>query len=633
MISVTHPSEPSPRRLELLLLALLAFALSWAVSGTVFRFQRITGDEGSYLFQAHTFADGVVRRDPGPYAELLRHDMIILDEEAGWLSRYPPAHSLWLAAGVLLGSPHLMTALASALTLVALTLIGRMLRMPRLLMPLLLLASPFFLLMSGTLLSHTSGMAASAWMLYFFMRWQQERDPRLAIAAGLCWSFLFLNRTWTAALVAIPFAIYSLSVLRNEKRNLRYWIGVVLFAVSALVGVVLFLRYNKLTTGHSREATYLLYEKSEGLGFGLRRLQGGELHRVNHTVRRGLGFFWNNLRQLDVWMLGTPVGTLLLWLGLGGHGWNRRWSGFLLGVGLSVPLGYVAFWFEGIPTVGPLYLTETLPYWLLFGGLGLSRLWRRLEKKPIPRALFFGVMGCALLLSSIRFTLQQVTAIRDAFSAQWDLEEKLLALPGDNLVFVYGEPVDRTLRNYLFLNEKGLRSRILRLQAHPENHSALAACFPGRKAWFLQREGDSFVLTPIVEPFRLAKREASNSHHSRGTGSNEGPFRKTEPGNEEAGFLFFGWYQYLPAGNYECRFDIRWEDVEAERPIRLEVMADLGRRSLGEQTLRAGLDKTVVTFSLSEAAHVEPRVFFGGSGSALLRGIELQRLDSPPPPL
>ncbi|MBU4274121.1 MAG: hypothetical protein KKA28_20005, partial [Planctomycetes bacterium] len=67
-----------------------------------------TTDENSYVFQAHNFLEGCVARRVPPVPWAFYHPMIICDEQVGWLSRYPPAHSLWLAPGVLLGNARLM---------------------------------------------------------------------------------------------------------------------------------------------------------------------------------------------------------------------------------------------------------------------------------------------------------------------------------------------------------------------------------------------------------------------------------------------------------------------------------------------------------------------------------------------
>jgi len=111
---------------------LIAIVAVCVIHAVVFLGDPITTDENSYVFQAYNFLDGVIARPFPPAPGSFFHEMIILDEEAGWLSRYPPGHPLWLLLGCALGYSQLMVAIAAGL---ALWLIGRsavLLRQPAL---------------------------------------------------------------------------------------------------------------------------------------------------------------------------------------------------------------------------------------------------------------------------------------------------------------------------------------------------------------------------------------------------------------------------------------------------------------------------------------------------------------------
>jgi len=77
---------------------------------------------------------------------------------------------------------------------------------------------------------------------------------------------------------------------------------------------------------------------------------------------------------------------------------------------------------------------------------------------------------------------------------------------------------------------------------------------------------------------------------------------------------------------------LRWSEVDEDAPLRLEVMMREGQQSLGSLALDAGLDESVIRFSLSEAERVEPRVYYGGSGQVTLRRVILTRLAPPTSP-
>ncbi len=78
--------------------------LSFLSASLIFHKTPITTDENSYLFQANIFKAGKLKLDfpTNVPAEILWKRMIILDDKVGWVSRYPPAHSLCLIPGLLL---------------------------------------------------------------------------------------------------------------------------------------------------------------------------------------------------------------------------------------------------------------------------------------------------------------------------------------------------------------------------------------------------------------------------------------------------------------------------------------------------------------------------------------------------
>ncbi|MCG2660754.1 MAG: hypothetical protein L6437_10980, partial [Kiritimatiellae bacterium] len=154
--------------------ALLAMVAAYILGHWFFFDLPFTTDENSYVFQAHNFLEGHVARRMPPVPWAFFHPMIICDEQVGWLSRYPPAHSLWLAPGVLIGNARLMSALAAGLSVWLITGCALLLNIPALLISLLLLVSPYFLFVHGSLLSHTSGILAVSLMLWAYLKWAQS---------------------------------------------------------------------------------------------------------------------------------------------------------------------------------------------------------------------------------------------------------------------------------------------------------------------------------------------------------------------------------------------------------------------------------------------------------------------------
>ncbi len=592
---------------------LVGVITSVTMSLTVFSSGRITADEGSYLFQAHAFLDGMVRRHAPGLEPFLQFDMIILNGEDGWLSRYPPGHSLWLMPGTALGWPQMMTALACGLTLLISTRVGRLLDIPTWYLPLFLILSPFFLLMHGTLLSHTSGLLAAMAMWWLYLRGRKEQSWWILALSGLCWSFLFLNRTWTALLIAVPFGIDSLWCLWNGRTSVSVWKQTVAFGATAFLGGLLYLGYNAVTTGDPGLATYLLYEPSENLGFGMRRLQGGARYTVNHTFTRGLGFFGDNLIGLDRWLYGIPVpGVTLISLGvLAWIGFKRRVSLLALGVILMVPAGYVAFWFPGVPDVGPLYMTEVLPFLLTLIGLGVWKIRFIWDKRGLGKGPAIGLLVLVALCSGALIGRESRT-IQATHGPGWEAEAGLRAQPGRHLVLI--DPSlnrQRRLRHYISLNRRGLDSRILRFQVTSSAFPELCAAFPDRTPWIYRLNADGPELRSYTAPDTLGP---WSKEGSRGRQSDE--------------LLFYGWYPLLPAGEYHCRFRFQSPETTGEERFDVELMAEFGKRVLDRRTIQSGVEEVTLFFALDGLQMVEPRVTRPADSTLQLLEIEITRLES-----
>lgn len=172
-------------KIRILLFAVIGALLSWVSAHSIFLGVPTGSDENSYFFQANSFADGVISRDAPPFHDRFKQYMVILDDEAGWLSRYPPAHPLWLAPARWFGSVYVLTALAAALGVAFLCAAGLALGIPPLILALTLLPSPYFVFMYGTALSHTSGFMAVSILLWAYIRWQKGSGARFAVFAGL----------------------------------------------------------------------------------------------------------------------------------------------------------------------------------------------------------------------------------------------------------------------------------------------------------------------------------------------------------------------------------------------------------------------------------------------------------------
>lgn len=629
-MSIPRPATPFTRIhwAELLFYALFGVLAVFGVRTFALRGALLDPAEGAHLYQAHAFADGLLARQPGGAAPLTRYPHLVEDAERGRYSRFPPGHAAWLAPGIAAHHPRAMAALATALTLAGVYTLGWRLRLPRHLLPLLTLAGPFFLWVHATALPETTGMMLATGLLLFYVKGRQEtRNLSLAIAA-CCWSGLLLVSPAIALCLALAFGIDLWCVLSRNLRSPSHWRGTVLMLLIASLGVRILLGYSHAQTGHTSVSPSEVYEPSEGWGFGLRRTQGGAAEPVPHSLRRGFANLVAQLRQGDAWLLGGFPGFLLIWLALCAHGWSRRWSGLLLGALLVVALAHIGYWDPGLGPAGPLHYAETLPFLLAAGGLGLSRIWRKLAPRRPLRLILFGSMGGLLLYFALPFHLDLLFQTRRHTRTIGQFQAFANTASPPLLLFLPDQaPIQGPTLSTLALNPRGRESRILALRAPKEERDALAVAFSERTAVSFTPETGRTL--PHRGTFEGRHRVAANSHHSRNTGENRDTARIVESDRHDAGFLFYGWYPFLPPGEYECRFSLRWSGVAEERPLRLEVMSQDGHKILASKTLSAGLEEAALRFTLDDVTRVEPRVYYGGSGEAVLRAVDLAPIALP----
>lgn len=602
-----------------LCMGLAALGARWAAR-EAFLLRPITTDENSYVFQARNFLEGRIARPAPVPPGAFYHPMIIVNEEAGWLSRYPPGHPLWLMAGVAAGMPLVMSYAGAAVGVALMARLAGRLGLPGWIPAVLLVLSPFYVFMYGTLLSHTSAFLSVASMLTAYVHWQQTGSRTAAVLAGVFWGTLFLNRSYTAFLLAVPFgADCSLRWLFSKTKRAELP-GMIGFAGTAAVFAGLLKVYNKLATGSSRVSTFLLYDPSEGLGFGARHTRGAVVH---HGVRRGILNTWENVQQLDGWLFGVTGGLVLVGV-LMAVGWRRRWTP-LLAAGPGVLWGgYVLFWFPGIEHFRPVYSFETLPFLMLGASLGIQKL---LEGGAVWRKVLVaaGLAGLAWAGTGFRAEKREFFAARNRESAR--LAAVLREMPADSLVLLAGLGHDETHEN--MLNLHGLDSQPLVMRGGGLGDAFFPDLFPERTSYILR---DPVKLRP--EPFPAGQAydlrlELGYFHRRTGTNvqTGSGAWERVAGEGDAAGLLAFGRYFYLPAGRWTLRVRGRMEGVRAEAPLVLELATRSGRDLLARREVSGtgGAIEERFALELGEITEVEPRVVYGGSGQVWLSELQFHR--------
>lgn len=609
-------------------LAICASLLAFGISHHIYQNRPLTTDENSYLFQAQNYLEGRISRPLPPIPPAFQHEMIIMDTDARWLSRYPPVHSIWLMPGVRIGYPYIMSLLGAALGILLMSRIAKRLELSPVFTAAMLVISPFYIFMYGSLLSHTSGFLLTAAMLLCYIRWIQDNRAQDAALAGLCWGLLFLNRSYTSLLIAIPFGIDA-SLTFLSRRNLKTFMGCCAFAGVSAIHIGIYRLYNKLATGSSRIPTYLFYDPSEGLGFGPRHTGG---LAIDHTLKRGIRNVIENLVIMDQWLWGFTGGFILVAI-LFAVGWRERWSPLLLVAPLFVWGGHTAFWYAGLEHFRPVYFFETMVFVCISAALGFEYCFGKLVQYPRWQRAVKALIIALLLVGGYPFVMQQAHFFLEHNSEASAVHNLMRTTPSQSLILLEGSEGKPFGEN--MLNLKGLASDPLVARSNPIWNDALLSLFPERKAFTL--DTDTIELRPYTrqDPLRF-NIVASQTHRRTGTNiptEDDSALRIAQP-EHQPGFMLFGRNLYLTKGTWLARIYYSLQDVAEESPALFDIASDGGRTIFHTESLYGSVTNTStsITITIDNTRAIEPRVFYGGSGTIAISHITVESIVSPSNP-
>lgn len=361
--------------LELALVAVLcltAFAGAAWVSANVFDRVPHTEDEAAFLFQAQTIASGRLVADapeqPGSFSI-----PFIIVRDGMWFGKYPLGFPILLSLGALLGQSWMVNATLAGLCVLVVYLFARRLHgiVTAMFASGLLVASPFFLLQAGSLLSHIASLFWTLLFLALFPIARRQQGIPLSLAAGAAIGMLFLSRPLTAVGIAIPYVVWSLlSMARQRKIGRPY----VIMAGGALPFLAVFLSYNLLTTGNAFQTAYELWWPFDRLGFGPDiGINGHDLDdglrntRVNSNALASFLFGWPGRLSLAPAVVAVVL-SLLAVLGRlyrqakarpTGEPIPEAWDLILTSVVLSLAAIHILYWTPG-QMYGPRYYMEAV---------------------------------------------------------------------------------------------------------------------------------------------------------------------------------------------------------------------------------------------------------------------------------
>jgi hypothetical protein len=323
----------------------------------------------------------------------------VIARDGDWFGKYPPGFPAVLSLGELVGRPWLVNALAASLAVGLVIAVGRRFYDLRsgLLAAGLLALSPFFILQSGSLLSHIVALCWTLVLLLLFDLARSRDAPWAALGAGVAAGMLLLTRPLTAVGVALPFVIVVLADLRGGRPLLQRYALMVAGCLPFALGLS---AYNDATTGSPLRFAYELWWSYDRIGFG------PEYGVNGHS----LGDAWDNTRSnlddLSKVLFGWPRRLSLapLAIAVAATGWRIRRRGLsrpasadLLLAGMAVGLigVHMLYWTPG-KMYGPRYYFEIIGALSLLSARGLIWVWDA-AGKALNR---FGAAGKLLPLAA-----------------------------------------------------------------------------------------------------------------------------------------------------------------------------------------------------------------------------------------
>jgi len=265
---------------------------------------------------------------------------------------------------------------------------------------LLFLSSQFFLLVSGSYLSHSAAMLCTLASVFAYIRLRKNPEAgRYWLLLGASLGFLSLTRPANALLLCVPAAVL---LLKKSLVHIRHSFP---GALALLIFVVLHLAYNRALTGNPFLTPHEVYAPCDKLGFGSRGTEWGmrfgppeAFSNLNFhlTSLLDMAFRWPSMLTLAF----VPFAFLRK---------NRKVPFALLAFFLSESALYFFYFGDGT-FLGPRYWFEvfwTIPILTVMGveevaGLASAGAGRK-SAAPYVLLLLLAVYGVSSTVSTLRY--------------------------------------------------------------------------------------------------------------------------------------------------------------------------------------------------------------------------------------
>ncbi|MHB8135660.1 MAG: hypothetical protein ACYDH1_15730 [Anaerolineaceae bacterium] len=360
-------------RVAISLCVIMVFISAW-ISNNIYENMPHIEDEIAYVWQANLVARGdlYIQSPPCPKCFLVP---FVIDLNGIRFGKYPPGWPAILGIGVRIGIRDWINPIFAGFNLWLIYLLVKKVTNEKagLIAAGLTITSPFFLLNSGTLLSHIWSLWLSlvfihAWIDIFYSP-HNKKVPAwiLVLSAGLSLGLLALTRPLTAVGIALPFIIHGTIILIKGSKERRIH-AISIAVLGGLIASLIFV-WQAGVTGNPLLNPYQLWWPYDQLGFGPDvGLQPGGFSLVyakmntKFSLRIGYAdlFGWFKLSWIFI-----PIGIFTLW---------KNWKSWLiLSIFPSLVMAYTFYWI-GSWLFGPRYFFEGITGLILFSAVGIQTL-------------------------------------------------------------------------------------------------------------------------------------------------------------------------------------------------------------------------------------------------------------------
>jgi 4-amino-4-deoxy-L-arabinose transferase-like glycosyltransferase len=357
-------------------LALIGGVASFLVADRVYERLPHLEDEFALLWEAEVMADGKVYL-PSPEAPKSFSVPFVVDYDGQRFGKYPPGWPAALSLGARFEAPWMVNAILTGVSIWLTYRLASKIVSERLslLAAALTLLSPMFLLLSGSLLSHTFSLFLT---LAFVLAWLDmfggvESDISdkgiptwlLILVAGLCLGLLAITRPLTAVAVAIPFIIHGVVLWIKVGGGARKRLAAV--GLLAVVMALLLPYWQAMLTGDPTRNLYTLWWEYDRIGIG----PGIGVTDSGHNIYLA---YWNTQWSLAVGIHDLFGWPYLSWIFLpfGLLALGRKFRGWLLFSLFPILVVVYGFYWVGSWLYGPRYYFESLPILAIISAAGIA---------------------------------------------------------------------------------------------------------------------------------------------------------------------------------------------------------------------------------------------------------------------